>query len=130
MKTQRVTAAIINKDDKVLLARRAPEENHAGYWEFPGGKVEAGETAEGCLQRELHEELGIETRINSFYTESQYEYPAGKVQLLAFLVEITRGEIQLRVHDRFAWVAPIDLLEYSLLPADIEIAKMIKGEQR
>ena len=117
-----VTAAIIKQNDQVLLARRAPGENLAGGWEFPGGKVETGETPEECLKRELFEEFGIETSIVRFIAESIYEYPAGKIRLLAYEAYIVSGEMKLNVHDRVEWVDTSELLNYRLLPADIHIA--------
>ena len=71
---KRVTGAIIIKEKKVLLMRRAPGKAFAGYWEFPGGKVEENETPEQCLMRELKEELNIEARVKQFFCESIYEY--------------------------------------------------------
>lgn len=117
-----VTAAIIYKNKKVLIARRAPGEQHEGGWEFPGGKVEIGESPEACLKRELFEEFGIETSIKQFVTESVYEYASGEIRLLAYAVDIIAGEIMLSVHDCIAWVEIEDLLNYRLLPADIPIA--------
>lgn len=70
MTTMGVTAALIVKADKVLATRRRPREHLEGYWEFPGGKIEKGETPECCLERELSEEFGISTRIKSFIGES------------------------------------------------------------
>jgi 8-oxo-dGTP pyrophosphatase MutT (NUDIX family) len=70
---QNVTAAVIYNNGKVLLTRRAPGEKHAGWWEFPGGKIEEGETPEQCLARELTEELGIETVIGRLAAESVFE---------------------------------------------------------
>lgn len=120
-----VTAAIIIRDKKVLIARRAQGEKFAGSWEFPGGKVEAFETPKECLRRELYEELGIETRIGEFIAESIYEYPNGLICLLAFTVDIISGEICLTVHDAYRWVDVCDLLKYDLLPADIPIANRL-----
>lgn len=116
-----VTAAIIFKDGKVLIARRAPGEKHAGGWEFPGGKIEAMETPQECLQRELLEELGIETKVKNFIAESIYEYPKGAIRLLAYKVDPVKGDICLSVHDAYRWVDIRDLLSYELLPADIPI---------
>ena len=87
-----VTAAIIPREDCVLLARRSPGEKLAGSWEFPGGKVEAGETPEGSLARELLEELGIEVRIGDRVAESSYEYEHGTFRVIAYLVDWISGE--------------------------------------
>ena len=69
-----VTAAIILRDDRVLLARRSSGQKLAGFWEFPGGKVEAGETPESCLARELEEELGIGVHVGRKFAESLHQY--------------------------------------------------------
>jgi 8-oxo-dGTP diphosphatase len=117
-----VTAAIIIKEGKVLIARRALGENHAGGWEFPGGKIEPGETPEQCLKRELFEELSIDTKIKGFFAESVYEYSTGSIRLLAYFADILRGDIGLSVHDQIEWAEPGHLLDYNLLPADLPIA--------
>lgn len=117
-----VTAAVMISEGKVFIARRAPGENAAGGWEFPGGKLEAGETPRECLRRELYEEFGIDSEIGEFVAESIYEYPRGCIRLLAYKAEITGGEIRLSVHDAYRWVPINELPEYGLLPADIPIA--------
>lgn len=117
-----VTAAVIFKDGKVFIARRAPGENSAGGWEFPGGKVEKGETPQECLKRELYEELGIKTEIGDFVAESIYEYPKGLIRLLAYRAEITEGEMKLSVHDACRWVPVNELYKFGLLPADVPVA--------
>lgn len=124
-----VTAAIIIENGCVLIARRAPEEKHAGGWEFPGGKVEYGESPEECLKREMYEEFGIETNVNHLLTESVCRYPAGTIRLLAYSTEIKAGDIKLRVHDKIEWVKVNELLDYELLPADIPIAVKLKEGQ-
>lgn len=121
-----VTAAIIIKEGRVFIARRARGENHAGGWEFPGGKVEPLETPEECLRRELYEEFGVEARIKEFITESIYEYDRGKIRLLAYKADLSGGKISLKVHDEYRWVLVCDLLKYDLLPADIPIAKKVR----
>ena len=75
MAMQKVTAAVIEKDGKILIARRKRDDSQAGKWEFPGGKLEAGETPEACLKRELREELGIETEVGAFFCSSRFVYP-------------------------------------------------------
>ncbi len=117
-----VTAAIIYKNGKVLIARRAPGESFAGGWEFPGGKIEQGETPEQCLKRELQEEFGVRALIKDFIAESIYEYSTGSIRLLAYVAEVVAGDMKLSVHDDYAWVDINDLLTYDLLPADIPIA--------
>ena len=124
-----VTAAIIEHDGRYLLARRAPEQNLAGYWEFPGGKIEANETPEDCLIRELREELHLETRVLEHFCNSVYHYEKGAINLMAYRTEILDGEIQLTVHDEVGWFLPPELLKLNLAPADIPIAKRLASCQ-
>ena len=127
-----VTAAIIVSDGRVLIARRGPNEKLAGWWEFPGGKLEAGETLQECLRRELYEELGVRTVVNEIIAESVFEYEHGEIHLVALKTHIVEGEIVLTVHDSYEWVKPERLLSYSLAPADIPIAeyllKLLQGK--
>ena len=114
-----VVAAVIYKDDKVLIARRGPEKHLAGYWEFPGGKIESGETPEACLRREIEEELGIEINVYDFLMESIYDYGDKTVSLKAYRCTYLYGDIILSDHDDVRWVLPEQLSEYQLAPADI-----------
>jgi 8-oxo-dGTP diphosphatase len=116
-----VAAAIIRKNGCVLLARRSPGEKLAGFWEFPGGKVEDGETPEECLARELAEELDIRTRIGEKCAESLHQYDHGSFRIVAYFVDCIGGEPRPSVHDRLGWVEIDDIHEYQLLPADISI---------
>jgi 8-oxo-dGTP diphosphatase len=116
-----VTAAIIEKGDKFLIARRAKGKHLAGYWEFPGGKIEAGETAEACLFRELNEEFQINVSVNNFMGESVYEYPNKKIILKAFTCSIISGEIQLTDHDKIDWITIDEIKHYKIAPADIPL---------
>lgn len=120
-----VSAAIIKKDNTVLITRRAAGKKLAGFWEFPGGKQEHNETIQQCLERELKEELDIKTRCTSILIESVYEYSGGAIKLIAIDTEIIEGEIILSVHDKYEWVKTNNLLEYKLAPADLPIAKWI-----
>jgi ADP-ribose pyrophosphatase len=121
-----VAAAIIRKNKSVLLARRSAGQKLAGFWEFPGGKVENGETAEECLARELVEELGILTRIGKKCAESLHQYEHGNFRLVAYLVDCIGGEPRPSVHDRLEWVKIDDLKRYQLLPADIPILESLQ----
>jgi 8-oxo-dGTP diphosphatase len=124
MKT--VTAAVIYQGSRVLITRRGPDENLAGMWEFPGGKVETGETLEDCLARELREELGLVVSVGAILAESIYHYEHGSIRLVAMLTVVRDGMITLSVHDRAEWVHPRDLDSFPLAPADISIAEHLK----
>ncbi len=119
-----VVAAVIEKDNKVFAARRKPGMHLAGYWEFPGGKLEPGETPEHCLFRELQEELCIEARIGQYVGESLYDYGTKIVRLIAYQVEHIEGEIQLIYHDELCWSAIEDLEDLDWAPADIPIIEL------
>jgi 8-oxo-dGTP diphosphatase len=122
-----VTAAIIRRSGSVLLARRSSGEKVAGFWEFPGGKVEDGETPEECLARELDEELGIQARIGRKCAESLHEYDHGKFRIIAYIADWVAGDLRPRVHDRVEWVKISNVGEYQLLPADGPIAAVIQN---
>ncbi len=96
-------------------------------WEFPGGKVEPGETLQQCLERELKEELGLTCQVDEEILRSEYVYEHGSFNLVALKTTIRSGDITLSVHDKFDWVPIKDLLSYHLAPADVPIAKWIMG---
>lgn len=126
MPTIDVVAGIIQrKDGKILLARRKPGSHLAGYWEFPGGKIEDGEFPEECLERELREELGIVTKTGAFVAESVYDYGEKKIRLLAYFVQYLEGDIELDSHDRVVWVQLSEAYEYQLAPADVPLLQFI-----
>ncbi|WP_136796212.1 (deoxy)nucleoside triphosphate pyrophosphohydrolase [Desulfosediminicola ganghwensis] len=120
---KKVTAAIIQVNGSILLARRKPGEKLAGYWEFPGGKVEDGESLQQALEREIREELEVEIMAGEVVTSSIYTYKHGAIKLIALTAEVISGNIRLNVHDKVEWVRTQGLLDYKLAPADIPIAK-------
>jgi 8-oxo-dGTP diphosphatase len=122
-----VTAAIIVRNNKVLIARRAPGENLEGKWEFPGGKIELGETPEHCLQREIHEELDIYIDVLNYFGDSIYDYANGTIRLMAFRCQWLSGELTLRVHSEIAWVNSEELDHYDFAPADIPLVEKLKS---
>ncbi|SDK77410.1 8-oxo-dGTP diphosphatase [Modicisalibacter muralis] len=120
-----VAAALIINGGHILLTRRAPGENLAGYWEFPGGKQELGETIQQCAQRELEEELSLPSIAGEVFMESIYRYEGGAINLVGVLVEAQRGPLTLTVHDRAEWIPISQLMQYELAPADIPIAEKL-----
>jgi 8-oxo-dGTP diphosphatase len=118
-----VAAAIIEKDDTVLIAKRAAHKSQAGYWEFPGGKIESNETGEACLRRELLEELNITVEVNGFFVENEHTYDNNTILLKAYMCNFQYGEIVLVDHDQAEWVKKEDLNTYNWAPADIPIVK-------
>ncbi len=125
MQTITVTAGVIIDGDKVLIARRSSTENFAGGWEFPGGKVEPGETERECLARELKEELSIDVEVGDLCERVFHDYGTFKVNLLAYYCTIVGGNLAMTVHDKYQWVEIERLLEYDLLPADVPIARKL-----
>ncbi|MCG8471770.1 MAG: (deoxy)nucleoside triphosphate pyrophosphohydrolase [Desulfobacterales bacterium] len=118
-----ITAALIVKKGKILLARRRPGIAHAGAWEYPGGKPLPDETAEDAIVREIREELGIVCRVVGFVGEGRGQNGEKPIRLLGFEMTWESGEIVPSDHDLIHWVAPENLLDYTLLPPDIPIAK-------
>jgi mutator protein MutT len=125
-----VTAAIIEKDGLILAARRRPGSHLAGYWEFPGGKLEAGETEKECLARELREEFDIHCRVGDFLAESIYDDGLKVIRLLGYRVRHLGGSFHCRDHDRIVWL-PVDRLRtLTWAPADIVLVEAIQAENQ
>lgn len=120
-----VAAAIIIKDGCVFAARKKPGLHLAGHWEFPGGKIEPGETPEQCLERELLEELGIRCEVGAFLGESIYDYGNKVVRLLGFCTTHIGGKFLLRDHDRIVWLHPVELVDLHWAPADISLVELV-----
>ena len=116
-----VVAAIIERDGKILLAQRPASGDQPGLWEFPGGKVEPGESQPQALARELREELGIKAQPTT-YIASQRKAVSGRIiNLHAWLVPAFDGRITAIEHSALAWVYPEEALNYDLAPADIPL---------
>lgn len=116
-----VVAAIIQKNDTYLIARRAPHKVHPGKWEFPGGKVDQGEAPEKALERELFEEFRILTKTGKHVISSEFDYGTFKIKLMAYEVQFLEGSFQLKDHDQIAWVSLKDIKHYDLSEADLAI---------
>ena len=122
---RQVTAAVIEKDGKILIAQRRKGSTLGGRWEFPGGKIEPCETAEACLKRELKEEFDIEAEIGNFIMASQFRYCLMPIELLAYRVKHICGEFKVNEHDQIRWVSPSELSSYDFMPADKPIVKIL-----
>ena len=120
-----VTAAVIRRDGCFLLTRRLRGTHLAGYWEFPGGKCERGETHEACLQRELAEELGVTARIGARVFEIVHDYPERTVEL-HFFECVIEGEPQALLGQEMQWVARHDLGTLEFPQADAALIKMLQ----
>jgi len=122
----KVTAAIIVEKRKVLIAMRKPTARLANLWEFPGGKLEDGETPEQCLERELHEEFEIEVEVGEYLGTSEYEYEFGAIHLMAYRTQVLAGEFKLNDHAEIAWVSADEIEGFEFAPADVPFVQMIK----
>ena len=125
-----VTAGILTKKNLVLICQRRAGGRFPLKWEFPGGKVEAGESPETCLKRELLEELSIDAEVGPEVHRTEHRYPEGfHVRLLFFRVQSYTGTPVNRAFEQIEWVSPGDLSRYDFLDADRGLVeRMIRGE--
>lgn len=114
-----VVGAVLVRDDRVLAARRGPSMALAGLWEFPGGKVEAGESPEQALIREVREELLCEISVGEHVETTSHTYEFGTVTLTTFFAAVESGEPQLTEHDELRWVPAAELRSIEWAPADV-----------
>jgi len=121
MKTIQVVAAVLERDGNYLIARRAHHKSLPGKWEFPGGKIESGESSEVALERELNEEFGIKTLIGKHLISTSYSYPEISIELIAFEVKYLSGDFILSDHDKIDWVKASNFRKYDFAEADIPI---------
>jgi 8-oxo-dGTP diphosphatase len=125
-RTIKVAAAVIRDDaGRVLIARRRTGKAFAHKWEFPGGKIEEGETPEQCLVRELREEFDIEADVGAHVASSQAQYAELTIELHAYATRYLRGHFQLTDHDAVAWVAPDVLTQYEMPEPDVPIVEAV-----
>ena len=114
-----------NKNNKILIAKRRANQYLKNKWEFPGGKIEKGETPEECLRRELKEEFDIIVKISPFFMESIFQYPHKKIQLLAYFAYLQSGYLKANEHEEYKWVSINELDHYEFLEADQPIVSKI-----
>ena len=120
-----VAAAVVIREGRVLLTRHAEGQHLAGMWEFPGGKLELGESPEAAVVRECREECGIEVEVTDILDVTHHRYPEKDVLLLFYRCALRSGEVEhLEVADH-AWVAPSELGDYPLPPADARVVARI-----
>ncbi|MBO8136760.1 MAG: (deoxy)nucleoside triphosphate pyrophosphohydrolase [Desulfotomaculum sp.] len=126
---KKVTAALLIKDNRILIAKRRANDKLANKWEFPGGKIEDAETPEECLKREMKEEFQIEVTVGEYFGESVYSYDHGSIQLLAYWTYWKSGELIPTVHDDFKWVTIDELANFDFAPADIPLVNKLRSER-
>lgn len=118
-----VTCAIITKEDKILATQRGRGAHLEGYWEFPGGKTEPGETAEECIIREIFEELEIKIMIIQKLSPVEHHYSDKSIRLHPFVCKILSGEIRLKDHAAFCWLEAGELSSLKWAEADRRIVE-------
>jgi 8-oxo-dGTP diphosphatase len=123
-----VAVALVDIDGRVLIARRPEGKAMAGLWEFPGGKVGAGETPEAALIRELHEELGIDTRESCLapLTFASHSYEDFQLLMPLYACRVWKGRPTPKEGQEIAWVRPLRLTDYPMPPADEPLVAMLR----
>ncbi len=125
MKTIEVVAAIIHDQGRILAAQRGYGDFKDG-WEFPGGKMQPGETAPEAIIREISEELRVRIRPEKLLVTVEYDYPAFHLTMHCFFCTIVEGAIELVEHEAMKWLAEDELDSVAWLPADVEVVRALK----
>ena len=120
-----VVAAIIHKDGRILATQRGYGE-FKDKWEFPGGKMEAGESREEALRREIREELDTEIAVGKLLCTVEYDYPAFHLTMHCYLCSVVSGTLELKEHESARWLSADGLESVDWLPADLQILPLIK----
>ncbi|HEY9899085.1 MAG TPA: (deoxy)nucleoside triphosphate pyrophosphohydrolase [Pantanalinema sp.] len=116
-----VVGAIIRRGDRVLIAQRPPGKHEALLWEFPGGKVEPGESPEACLAREIREELDAEIAVGAYFGDVLHDYGGRRIHLTCYWATLTGSEPRAIECHALAWVSASELGEYAFAPADVPL---------
>ena len=127
MKTVRVVAAVIRKGNKIFATQRGYGEFKDG-WEFPGGKIEEGETPEQALAREIKEELDTEIQVGKLIDTIEYDYPKFHLSMDCFWCEIMQGGLELKEHEAARWLSKEELYSVDWLPADVGVIERVEEE--
>ena len=128
LRTIHAAIAVIERRGRYLICRRRRDDSLGGYWEFPGGKREAGETWEACLRRELREELGVAVRAIRIYGRMQYRYPDGIVSFRIFRCAIARGRPKPLDAQALRWIPLDQLRRYRFPPANRPLVKRLSKQ--
>ena len=127
MKQIEVVAAIIRKGDRIFATQRGYGE-WKDWWEFPGGKMEAGETPEEALVREIREELSAEISVDEFLCTVEHDYPAFHLKMHCYLCSLVTEALHLNEHEAAKWLTKDELDGVKWLPADVEVVEVIKSK--
>ena len=124
MKRISVVAAVI-RDGERIFATQKGYGNYKGWWEFPGGKIEAGETPQQALKREILEELDTEIEVGDLITSVEYDYPEFHLSMDCFWCTVTSGKLVLKEAEDAKWLSKDELMSVKWLPADLEVLEII-----
>lgn len=125
MKEVRVVAAMIRRGDRFFATQRGYGD-WKDFWEFPGGKIEPGETPEQALVREIREELCAEIGVDSYLTTVEYDYPTFHLHMRCYLAHVIDGQLTLKEHEAARWLAKDELDSVAWLPADQTVIELLK----
>ena len=127
MKTVRVAAAVIRDNNRIFATARGYGA-FKGKWEFPGGKIEMGETSQEALKREIMEELATEIKVGDLIDTIEYDYPDFHLTMECFWCEVVNGGLELKEHEAARWLMREELYNVEWLPADVRLLENIKGK--
>ena len=123
-----VVAALIRDGERFLICKRPAHKARALMWEFPGGKVEAGESPRDALIRECMEELDITLDVKGLFMQVTHDYPDIQIRLSLYEAVIASGELRRKEHEALCWILPLEIPDYEFCPADVDIIDRIRRE--
>ena len=126
----RVVGAVFHDGSRFLACRKKPGKPLEGHWEFPGGKIEPGESPEQALAREIREELNLIARVSSKLTTTTYQNDFATIELTTFYCTLISGKLRLSDHDATRWVSPAEAMEMTWAPADIPAVEMLAANRK
>jgi len=125
---KKVAAALVVRQGRILVAQRRFDDRLGGHWEFPGGKIEPGESAEACLVREFQEEFAMDIEPQHFFARSDHSYELGSIELHAYWARPQSEPVELNAHEEYRWLKPEEIPALKLAPADLPLIERILSE--